>query len=362
MLDFKFSENDIYREIRPFGDIDIEQTVKSLKRSFLFRYFFDMGLKSVFGDNKNTIKIEFFSATSVEDIENLAFQGIQEIVSSADFNIAGITNLDKSRNYIFMSNHRIIIKDPLFINYALKLNGFQTALVGIGENLTKLEQIESLVRMNKCFIVRRTKNNNLSSIKKQFNFLYHALTNSNSIWIAQREGRAKDSNDFTDERVLKMLYMPFKNQGLSLDDFLSQTPIVPVTLSYEYDPCAVMKANELHKKTVESSYTKSKFEDIKTMWHELNNSTGRVTINFAKPIYGISDIQELASRIDYEIQTNYHLWPSNITAYQILKNQKQTNPDKKFMNTFTQLPNELKPFFIAIYANPYTNLLAHKNN
>jgi hypothetical protein len=376
MLDFRFNKDDSFKEIRPFCDDEIEYAIKYLRNNFLFKSFLKKGLQSVFNQEVNSIIDELFRAKYISDIEKITYSGIEKIIDPYEFNIEGIANLESKKNYIYMSNHRLILKDPLFLNYALQLNNLPTAIIGIGGNLTKIKQLEYAVKMNKCFIVKRGKENSFANIKTQMQFVYNALVNNHSMWIAQGKGRSKDGNDETETNILKMLYMPFKNSGLSLNNFLTQYPIIPVSISYERDPCILDRAQILYDIQTKGNHKKKSFEDEKTMWHELHNTTKGINIHFGRPITSISNIEELKQQIDNSIHANYRLWDFNISAYKSSHednhafniynqtfNPNNQNPNQEnqpinagFVNLISkETPKHLVSQVIQLYANPAIN-------
>lgn len=354
MLNFRIGNNDIYKDIRPFSDDEIENALKYLKRNPLFLHFLRKGFTSVFDDNAKEKINEAFSAKTVSDIEKVTYSGIEKILSSSSFTVKGLERINPEQNYIYMSNHRFIIKDPLFINYALQRNNIPTAIIGIGNNLTKLKQLEYVVRMNKCFLVKRDKNNAYKNIRHQMHFVHDVLSNKHSIWIAQSKGRSKDNTDLTDKNILKMLYKEFNADGYLLNDFLEQNPIIPVSLSYEKDPCILDKAQVLYDIEKYGEHKKTKFEDLKTMWHELHNSTGSVSINFDEPITSVSNIDELRLRIDHSIHSNYELFSLNRGAYDSLDPNIDTI-NLTWLSQFHETPDHLLKYVTQLYSNPSIN-------
>ena len=173
---------------------------------------------------------------------------------------------DKTRNYTFVSNHRDIVLDPGFLSVGLLDNGFpNTVEIAIGDNLLIFPWIKKLVRVNKAFIVQRTINRKqiLESSMRMSRYIHFALTQKKeNIWIAQREGRAKDSNDRTQESVLKMLAMGGEGDYV---DRLKELNIVPTSLSYEYDPCDYLKAMEMQQKRDIEGFKKSQEDDLQNM-------------------------------------------------------------------------------------------------
>lgn len=295
-------------------------------------------------------------------------------------------SLDKDGSYTFVSNHRDIVLDSAILDYMLIDNGFRTTCeIAIGDNLLIYPWIKALVKLNKAFSVRRS-----LSPREMFNssilmseYIHFAVNEKReNIWIAQREGRAKDSSDRTQESVLKMLGM-----GSTADthvDGLKDLNIVPLTISYEYDPCDYLKAMEFQLKRDDPTWRKSKKDDLDSMKIGIMGYKGRVTYECAPCINDwIDDLrdlpntyfyEELAKRMDKEIHRGYHLYPGNWIAYDIV-NDKRANSDKytpadeaRFAKYVAEqlakidIPNKDEDFLreriLVMYANPVRNKLA----
>ena len=162
---------------------------------------------------------------------------------------SGLEKLTADQNYLFISNHRDIAMDPAFVNWGLHQQGLDTVRIAIGDNLLKKPFVSDLMRLNKSFIVKRSAKGvreMMAAFKALSGYIKHSLSvEKQSIWIAQKEGRAKDGNDQTDPAILKMLYMNGKGQKLAFSEYMTGLNIVPVSISYEYDPNDVAKANEI---------------------------------------------------------------------------------------------------------------------
>lgn len=294
--------------------------------------------------------------------------------------------LPKNGNYTFVSNHRDIVLDSAILDLKLIESGFSTTCeIAIGDNLLIYPWIKALVKMNKAFSVRRS-----LSPREMFNssilmseYIHYAINEKHeNIWIAQREGRAKDSSDNTQESVIKMLGMGGK--GDTHVDCLKDLNIVPLTISYEYDPCDYLKAMEFQLKRDDPTWRKSKKDDLDNMKIGIMGYKGRVTYECAPCINEwIDDMRELhnnyfyeevAKRMDKEIHKGYRLYPGNWIAYDIL-NGKRANTDKytvedeaKFNKYIAQqlakidIPNKDEQFLrgrmLVMYANPVKNKLA----
>lgn len=292
---------------------------------------------------------------------------------------------DKTKAYTYLSNHRDIILDSGFLSILLIDQGMDTVEIAIGDNLLIYPWIKKLVRVNKSFIVQRglTMRQMLEASARMSRYMHHTIADKNqSIWIAQREGRAKDSNDRTQESVLKMLAMGGDGDVV---DRLMQMNIAPLGISYEYDPCDFLKAQEFQLKRDVEGYKKTTQDDLINMQTGLFGNKGRVHFQVApclndelEKIDRSLPKPELFSRIsaiiDRRIHSNYRIYPGNYVAYDWLNGTTQftshyTQEEKrKFTDYIEQqlskitIPNKDEDFLreklLVMYANPLINYLA----
>ncbi len=282
--------------------------------------------------------------------------------------------------YTFVSNHRDIVLDSAFLDVMLIKAGYPTTVeIGIGDNLLIYPWIKRLVRMNKAFTVRRglTAHEMLRSSMLMSQYIHYAVTQKReNIWIAQREGRAKDSDDRTQESVLKMLAMGGELRELN---------IVPLTISYEYDPCDYLKAQEFQLKRDDPSFKKSRQDDLDNMKTGIFGYKGRVSYHCGTPVNTWVDqldtslpkneyFTALAQRIDREIHRGYLLYPCNYIAADLLegKNSRTEHYTKADTERFEKyltgqiakitIPNKDVPYLreriLTMYANPLYNYIA----
>ena len=289
-----------------------------------------------------------------------------------------ISVYDKSERYTFVSNHRDIVLDSAFLDVLLIDAGYPTTVeIGIGDNLLIYPWIKRLVRMNKAFTVRRglSLRETLAASQLMSRYIHYAVTTKReNIWIAQREGRAKDSSDHTQDAVLKMLAM---------GGDLKELNIVPLTISYEFDPCDYLKAQEFQQKRDNPAFKKSKQDDLDNMKTGIFGYKGRVIYRPAAPInIWIDELSELpktewykalAERMDREIHRGYELYPCNYIALDELNGDNAnaahyTDADKKRFEQYLtgqmakiQIPNKDEAFLrermLTMYANPVRNYL-----
>ena len=289
--------------------------------------------------------------------------------------------------YTFISNHRDIVLDSAFLDVLLVNAGYPTTVeIGIGDNLLIYPWIKRLVRMNKAFTVRRglTPKEMLASSQLMSRYIHYAVTQKKeNIWIAQREGRAKDSDDRTQESVLKMLAMGGPVVSGSAADSLRDLNIVPLTISYEYDPCDYLKAQEFQQKRDNPAFKKSKQDDLDNMKTGIFGYKGRVHYHCGTPINAWLDelnglsknefFAAVAQRMDQEIHRGYRLYPCNYIAADMLADHETyeshyTPADKARFEQYLagqiakiSIPNKDEAFLreriLTMYANPLRNKL-----
>ncbi len=285
-------------------------------------------------------------------------------------------------NYLFISNHRDIVLDSAILDLMLYEANFPTTCeIAIGDNLLIYPWIKTLVRMNKAFTVRRGLGGKevLESSQLMSRYMHYAITRKReNIWMAQREGRAKDSSDHTQESVLKMLALG--GEG-SIVERLKEMNIVPLTISYEYDPCDYLKAQEFQCKRDDPSGKKNKQDDLDNMKIGIFGNKGHVHYRTATPvndwIYELADLPktevfaEMARRIDHAIHSGFLLYPGNFVAYDELHGsetfrRRYSDHDKKVFDDYVQgqlakvtIPNPdtdfLRRSILTMYANPVVN-------
>jgi len=242
--------------------------------------------------------------------------------TTESFTASGLDKLDLSQACLFMSNHRDIALDPAFVNWALHINGENTVRIAVGDNLLQKEWVADLIRLNKCFIVKRSatdRREKLSAAKLLSEYIEFTLnTEKQHIWIAQREGRAKDGNDITNPAILSMLALN-KSKGVDFSEYIRTLRIVPVSISYEFDPCDINKAKELQKVEHEGSYDKPDNEDLRSIVNGITGQKGRVHIHFGEVLSAeFSNPKEAAGHIDREILQGYKSFSTGSIAAKML--------------------------------------------
>jgi hypothetical protein len=292
---------------------------------------------------------------------------------------SGLDKLDKKTAYLFISNHRDIAMDPAFVNWVLYHNQSNTLRIAIGDNLLTKPFVSDLMRLNKSFIVNRSAKaprEKLKAAKYLSSYIHHSICNEHSsIWIAQREGRAKDGFDKTNSAVLGMIALN-KPKNEDLSTYIRQLRIVPVSISYELDPCDAAKARELYLQRTQGSYQKEEHEDVKSIAMGIAGDKGNVHLAFGDILDGdYADTDELVAALDKQILGNYVLHATNCFAYEMLHgsvpevtygvNNTPYNPatlvaeKAAFEQRMNAIPEGQREIALGIYANPVLSKLSN---
>lgn len=323
------------------------------------------------------------SCNSIQDFQSkIIYSSVRMVIdkSSEGFTTSGFDKLDPNQTYLYISNHRDIILDTSLINVALLEQGLIMTASAIGNNLVKKPFLLELAKLNRSFLIMRdlAPREMLKASKMVSGYIGDLLHEHNrSVWIAQREGRTKDGNDLTQQGVLKMIALAHKD--LSVMDYFKSLKIVPVSISYEFDPTDVLKIPELMAKHHDVEYVKSNNEDFNSILKGVTGHKKRIHItagnvmNVELEAIGQSgetlnkQYQLLAEEIDNQIHKNYHLWPSNYMAYDMLNkvdtfkdrySQKEMRQFKRRIHRRIEDNNEIALHnFLLMYANPVVNQL-----
>lgn len=243
--------------------------------------------------------------------------------TSSELEVSVDQALNPKKNYLFMSNHRDIAMDPAICNLVCHQTGLGTMRIAIGDNLLSKPFASDLMRINKSFIVRRgieNRREKLDALKKLSAYMRVSINeHKQSVWIAQREGRAKDGIDRTDTALIKMLMLS-KEKQQTFSEGIAELHIIPVSISYEWDPCDIAKARELTAIARDGVYEKREHEDISSIAAGIQGWKGRIDIHFGEEIIGDYECAEqVAEAVDRQVINNYRIQPSNAVAYQQLE-------------------------------------------
>ena len=295
--------------------------------------------------------------------------------STSKITYSGIENLKPGKAYTYLSNHRDIVMDPAVVNYGVFKIGMDTARIAIGDNLLQRPFVSDLMRLNKSFIVKRSvsgRREKLKTYQTLSAYIHHSIDTGHSIWIAQSEGRAKDGNDRTDSAIIKMFHMSRKAADTPFAESIRSMNIVPVAISYEFDPCDEMKARELYETEQNGSYAKFDGEDMFSIVKGIEGQKGHVHIAFGKPLSDeYSNAAEVVAEVDRQIHENYQLQPSNILAWEKLHSDSDSiaetdlkallpeanleNSREAFEQRLASIDKKYHKHLLTMYANPVKN-------
>jgi hypothetical protein len=380
-----FSLSDPFADIRPYRD---EEVPEVLARLLADKELLDaiaklrLGwLASILPGLWRTV-VHFVLRRELRGVSNV--YGIQMVVkgymermiegTSGGLSISGLEHLDATEPYLFMSNHRDIAMDPALTNYALHKNGHETVRIAIGDNLLTKPWVADLMRVNKSFLVKRSVSGPrelLAAAKQLASYMRFSIQEERApVWIAQREGRAKDGVDRTEPAVIKMLSLSRDKKTEDFAEHIAGLRIVPVAISYELDPCDGLKARELHQLSSTGSYEKGEQEDVASIGHGIAGYKGRVHVSFGTPLTADYDSAEaVAAEVDRQVIDGYCLHPTNVYAYQMLHGDDVSLPEELYLEEGETSREEFearihalaegeRPYALAIYANAVTSKLA----
>ncbi len=367
-----------FDKIRPFYDAEVNQAILASINHPMMKALMDFA----FPDVEDTVwKQQLQRTHSIRDFQiNFAYQAVKQVLekSSEGLSTSGFEKLEPNTSYLFISNHRDIILDTSLLNVSLHDYGLIMTASAIGDNLVKKDFLLTLSKLNRNFLVQRNlpPRELLQSSKLMSEYISHLLLRENrSVWIAQREGRTKDGNDATHTGVLKMLAMA--NDEQKLTNYFKKIKIVPVSISYEYDPTDYLKMPQLMAEANDEVYIKEKNEDFITLLSGIIGPKKHIHIHVGEVLNEELDfietqtqntnkqVQLLTQIIDESILKNYKLWPTNFIACDLINNSNKyshlyTETEKQLFERRLErkidVNNELmKESFLAMYANPVLN-------
>ncbi len=373
-----------FDKIRPFYDVEVNEALCRVADHPMMKAM----MSFTFPELDEKIWIEQLKRThSIRDFQcNFIYKAVMKVLenSSDGLTTSGFEKLDKHTPYLYISNHRDIILDTSLLNTCLFDHGLVMTASAIGDNLVKKTFLHILSKLNRNFLVQRglPPRELLQSSKLMSEYIGQLICRENrSVWIAQREGRTKDGNDATHPGVLKMLSMGSDEQNLM--HYFKKLKIVPVSISYEYDPTDALKMPQLMAEANDEVYIKDKNEDFMTLLSGIMGQKKRIHIHVGDVLDTELDeiasefdnsnkqIQALAQIIDDSILASYKLWPTNYIAYDLLNNTNKyshlyTEKEKSLFERRLEIridennPVELQGF-LAMYANPVVNKTKYEN-
>lgn len=370
-----------YDSIRFYDDAEVNSRLLAIASHPMFKSLAHFTFPDKSEDEILTILSSIHSIQEFHEqvISNTLDRVLQ--TSSDGLTISGFEKLDKNTSYLFISNHRDILLDTSLLNVSLLRQGYVMTASAIGDNLVKKSFLMDLAKLNRNFIVKRdlSPRELLMSSKLMSEYMRHLITEENrSVWIAQKEGRTKDGNDATHSGVLKMIAMGSDKDNVM--DYLKSLRIVPVSISYEYDPTDKLKMPQIMAQHQDIEYIKDKNEDFINLMSGVVGQKKRIHIHVgdvldveldtikAETDNSTKQIQAVTKVLDKQIVGNYKLWPTNYIAYDLLH---QTN---EFASEYNEQEKQLflrrlemrvdknnivvVQKFLEMYANPVVN----KNN
>ncbi|WP_438961531.1 1-acyl-sn-glycerol-3-phosphate acyltransferase [Nonlabens sp.] len=321
-----------FDDIRFFNDAEVNIALQSAVRHPMIKTLFQYTFKDM---PYEKVKEIVLNCNSINDfqrdvIRKSVFRILEE--SSSGLTTSGFETLDKEQPYLYISNHRDIILDTCLLNVKLFDHDLIRTASAIGDNLVQRPFVNALSKLTRNFIVKRGAGprETLMSSKKLSEYIKQLLLKDNrSVWIAQRQGRTKDGNDVTEQGVLKMIGLAAGDQAVH--EYLNDLKIVPVSISYEYDPTDILKVPELLAKAAEEEYIKSENEDFNSILKGALGQKKHIHIAAGKPLSFSNDkgagtnqvLKQIVSVLDDTIQANYKLWPTNYVAYDLIHNSKK---------------------------------------
>ncbi|TDQ18446.1 acyltransferase-like protein [Algoriphagus boseongensis] len=364
--------------IRPFYDAEANAAIKQIIDEPMLEAMMNFTFPN---DTENHWKKQMLHTHSLRDFQiNFIYPALQKVLekSSDGLFTGGFEVLKPNTAYLFISNHRDIILDTSLLNSCLYEKGLVMTTSAIGDNLIRQPFLHILSKLNRNFAIRRGLSGRalFESSKLVSEFIHKSLLKENrSVWTAQKEGRTKDGNDSTHKGVLKMLTLA--EESANPFDFFEKINLVPVSISYEYDPTDALKMPELIAKARDEKYVKSENEDFLNLLRGIMGTKKRIhiqvngtlnheirEINRSEANLG-EKLSQLAEVIDSKIWSGYKLWPSNYIAYDLLNDcstfsnfytEEEKNSFTKRLNDKVDAKNEfLVKNFLAMYANPVVN-------
>jgi 1-acyl-sn-glycerol-3-phosphate acyltransferase len=370
--------------IRPYYDSEVNEGIRSVIHHPMMKALMNF----TFPDVDENVWIEQLQKThSIRDFQiNFVYHSVQKVLqrSSEGLTTSGFEKLEKNASYLFISNHRDIILDTSLLNVALYEHGLVMTASAIGDNLVKKDFLYKLSKLNRNFLVQRglSPRELLQSSKLMSEYIGQLLLRENrSVWIAQREGRTKDGNDATHQGVLKMLGMGCDEENVM--DYFKKLKIVPVSISYEYDPTDALKMPQLMAEAKNEVYIKEKNEDFITLLSGIMGQKKRIHMHIGDVLESEMDqiktnednsnrqIQAVAQVIDDSILSSYKLWPTNFIAHDLMHASNQYNHlyteeekslfERRLEMKIDSTNPKMVESFLAMYANPVTNKMKYQN-
>lgn len=368
-----------FEDIRPYYDTEVNDAIKEIIDQPMLKAMMNFTFPGASDDYWRDLMLH---CHSIRDFQiNFIYPGVKRVLESSSngLSTSGFEKLEKNTSYLFISNHRDIILDTSLLNTSLYEHGLSMTTSAIGDNLVKKPFLRTLARITRNFIIKRGLSSRelLEASKTVSSYIRTALLRENrSVWIAQREGRTKDGNDTTHKGVLKMIAMA-SDESESLLDYFKRINVVPISISYEYDPTDILKMPELLAKARSEAYIKGENEDFHTLLSGILGQKNRIHIHVGdlltdqieqiqtSIISPAKQLQAFAELIDQQIISGYKLWPTKYIAYDLLQqgneysshytDEEKAHFEARFRKGVDQNDLVAVRNFLAMYANPVAN-------
>ena len=372
-------KNPQFDDIRPYYEEEIPAAMQRIATSDVFPLLASFVYP---GESIEKIRERVCAFTTTKEFQHDTMRRVNEQViarSTTGATISGLDRLDPDKNYLFVSNHRDIMLDASLLQYFFVINGFETTEITFGANLMMNPVVIDVGKSNKMFRVERPGGDLKEFYRKSLHLSeyirYTIKEKKQSVWIAQRNGRTKNGIDATDQGIIKMFCMSEPHNKIKA---LADLHIAPVAISYEWEPCDILKALELYESQY-TRYTKKPGEDLNSILTGIMQQKGRVHIELCQPI-SVAELsafenqtnneyhKSVAKLIDRRINTNYRLYPNNYIAHDLLYGNtkyRDMYTDKQyetFQKRLSKLDkydtcdiDRLKEIFVGIYSNPVDN-------
>lgn len=372
-------KNPQFDDIRPYYEEEIPAAMQRIATSDVFPLLASFVYPS---ESIEKIRERVCAFTTTKEFQHDTMRRVNEQViarSTTGATISGLDRLDPDKNYLFVSNHRDIMLDASLLQYFFVINGFETTEITFGANLMMNPVVIDVGKSNKMFRVERPGGDLKDFYRKSLHLSeyirYTIKEKKQSVWIAQRNGRTKNGIDATDQGIIKMFCMSEPHNKIKA---LADLHIAPVAISYEWEPCDILKALELYESQY-TRYTKKPGEDLNSILTGIMQQKGRVHIELCQPI-SVAELsafenqtnneyhKSVAKLIDRRINTNYRLYPNNYIAHDLLygntkyRDMYTDEQYETFQKRLSKLDkydtcdiDRLKEIFVGIYSNPVDN-------
>ncbi|NCB01687.1 MAG: glycerol acyltransferase [Spirochaetia bacterium] len=364
----------LYKDLAPYSGQDVLDAIARLKS--YPKFLSNMGEVLYAG---NIIKTKWKSHQMKEQIVPLldqisSYDDFQRLItagvflptimrnSMTSFTFSGEEHLNKKTPYLFISNHRDIVLDCALLDYALLEAKLPICEMAIGDNLLVNQFTTDMFKLNGGVTVKRNlpiREQYAESLRLSRYFVELIREEKKSIWVAQRSGRSKDGIDTTNPAIIKMLHLSYKKSGVKFADLIKSVNIVPVAISYQYDPNDINKGREEYSRRLHGTYTKKKYEDLVNMLRGLRRFKGNVHLHFGKVLTSeYENADDVAHEIDRQIHIGYRLHDTNYFAYDLLQGPTRFTDKyrdlhtKQFLARYKGLSEELQKRILRSYANP----------